>query len=93
MESPEAAVLEDSASQLHDGVMEESLARLDGPVLLLIRAPRGLFDQVPPLYPDASLPGARARLAELDDAVVPDVNHYTVLLGQRGASEVARLNS
>lgn len=86
----EAAVLEDSASQLRDGVVEESLARLDGPVLL-IRAPRGLFDQVPPLYPDASLPGARARLAQLDDAVVPDVNHYTVLLSERGASEVARL--
>jgi pimeloyl-ACP methyl ester carboxylesterase len=84
----EDAVLEDSASQLRSGDIEASLAQLTTPVVLL-RAPRGLFNQVPPLYPDTVLDAGRARLPQLTDQVIPDVNHYTILLTERGATAVA----
>jgi len=47
----------------------------------LLWAPRGLQDQVPGLYSAADVTGRDAEL-------VPDVNHYTVLLGA-GARRVA----
>ncbi len=85
----EDAVLEDSASHLRSGDIEASIAQLTKPVVLL-RAPRGLFNQVPALYPDASLAVLREALPQLADAVISDVNHYTILLSERGATAVAR---
>jgi pimeloyl-ACP methyl ester carboxylesterase len=45
----------------------------------MLGAPRGLQDEEPGMYPPALLGGAE---------MVPDVNHYTILLG-RGAEQVA----
>jgi pimeloyl-ACP methyl ester carboxylesterase len=51
---------------------------LDHPTLLL-RAPRGLFNQVPPLYPDDAAAAWEAQLPNLRVELVPNVNHYTIL--------------
>jgi hypothetical protein len=47
----------------------------------LLGAPRGLQDEEPGMYPPALLAAAGAEM-------VPDVNHYSILLGD-GASLVA----
>lgn len=65
----------------------EALAALPQPIEFL-RAPRGLFDEVPPLYPDERV-GEIAELLRTDVVDVPDVNHYTIVLGP-GAPIVAQ---
>jgi len=84
----EAAVLEDSADQLQSGAIVEALGRLTQPVVL-VRAERGMFNQVPPLYPDPVVQAGRALVAHLTDRVVAGVNHYTILLSSLGAGAVA----
>ena len=56
----------------------------------LLRAPRGLFDQPPGLQPDELVAHWATRIAGLADDVVHDTNHYTILMGGRGASAVAQ---
>ena len=82
------AVLEDSASELRSGDVEQALGHLACPVVL-VRAPLGMFGQEPPLYPDPVVAAAKARIPQLTDVLVPGVNHYTILLTTRGASAVA----
>jgi pimeloyl-ACP methyl ester carboxylesterase len=65
-----------------------ALEALSCPVNLL-RAPRGLFDQPPGLQPDELVAHWATRIADLADDVVADTNHYTILMGGRGASAVA----
>lgn len=84
----EEAVLEDSASFLRSGDVERALGGLAQPVVL-VRAPLGMFNQEPPLYPDPVVAVARGRVPQLTDVLVPGVNHYTILLTKRGASAVA----
>jgi pimeloyl-ACP methyl ester carboxylesterase len=62
---------------------------LTGPAVLLC-APRGLVNEPNPMQPldlvqawAAGDPGCRRALQ------IPDVNHYTIVLGQRGAAAVA----
>lgn len=47
----------------------------------LLTAPRGLFDEVPPLYDADWLAEWADRLPGQRVVQVPDVNHYTVLIG------------
>lgn len=47
----------------------------------LLTAPRGLFDEVPPLYDDEWLAEWRRRLPGQRVVQVADVNHYTILIG------------
>jgi pimeloyl-ACP methyl ester carboxylesterase len=84
------AVLEDSASQLRSGDIEAGLEHLTQPAVL-VRAPRGLFNQEPPLYPDHVLKAGRRLVPHLTDVLVADVNHYTILLTDRGAKAVAQV--
>jgi lipase len=86
----EAAVIEDSRSQMRSGVVEAALARRTTPAILL-RAPRGLFNQEPPLYPDELVDAGRALHPQLVDRVVPHVNHYTIVLSDQGAADVAAI--
>jgi lipase len=86
----EQAVLEDSASQLRSGDLERALSQLTQPVVL-VRAPLGMFNQQPPLYPDPVVAAARGRVPQLTDVLVPGVNHYTILLTSRGATAVAEV--
>lgn len=86
----EEAVLEDSASELRSGDVEQALSRLTQPVVL-VRAPLGMLGTEPPLYTDAVVAAARAQVGQLTDVLVPGVNHYTILLTERGASAVAEV--
>lgn len=45
----------------------------------------------PPLYTDAVVAAARVQVGQLTDVLVPGVNHYTILLTERGASAVAEV--
>ena len=86
------AVREDS-TDLFGG--ESLLAALAGltelrqPVTLMT-APRGLLDQTPGLYSPSEIERWRAELPAVTIREVPDVNHYTIVMGAAGASAVAR---
>lgn len=82
------AVIADTESDLREGVVESSLKELRQPVVHL-RAPRGLLDQEPPLYPEPSLEPWRAVLPQLETELVDDCNQYTILLADAPARRVA----
>lgn len=65
-----------------------ALASLTCPTVL-IRAPRGLLDQPSPLVPDEAAVEAAGVCGALVDEVVPDSNHYLLVLRDREASVVA----
>ncbi|MGM1028469.1 MAG: alpha/beta fold hydrolase [Actinomycetota bacterium] len=64
-----------------------ALEGLEVPMVLL-RSPRGLFDEAPGLYDDEWLATWTSRLPELDVRDVEHTNHYTILMG-RGVDAVA----
>ena len=82
----EDAVRADGAELLMDGASAAAAAQVQAP-LWLLRAPRGMRDDNPFVSLDALLAfkeaQPRARIEE-----VPDVNHYTLVLGE-GAPRVA----
>jgi pimeloyl-ACP methyl ester carboxylesterase len=82
----EDAVREDAADLFQQG---DDAGRLTVPATMLV-APRGLLDDPRPMQP---LPLAReweAGAPQLRRVIeVPDVNHYTIALGARGARAVA----
>jgi pimeloyl-ACP methyl ester carboxylesterase len=81
------AVAEDSI-ELRGGV--SLMAALDGlahPAAFL-RAPRGLMNETP-LYSPTDVAAWRQRLPGLTTVEVPGVNHYTILMTDRGATAVA----
>ena len=86
------AVKQDSMD-LYDG--EATLAALAGlagvkkPVTLLT-APRGLLNETPGLYSPSQIERWKAELPEVTIREVPDVNHYTIVMGAAGADAVAR---
>ena len=65
------------------------LTELPQPVTLMT-APRGLFDQTPGLYSPSEIERWRAVLPTVAIREVPDVNHYTIVMGAAGAGAVAR---
>lgn len=81
------AVLGDTQSQLVDDVVSRSLVALRGPVRFL-RAPRGIMNDAP-LYAEAPVEAWAPRIRGFSAATIPDVNHYTILLSERGAKAVA----
>lgn len=58
------------------------------PTSMLV-APRGLLDEVPPLYPAPALARWRETYPDLPIDEVDGVNHYTVTMSERGAAVVA----
>jgi hypothetical protein len=81
------AVVADTRSQFVDDVVPRSLERLRGPVRFL-RAPRGLLDDAP-LYTEERVAAWAGRIVGFSSATVPDVNHYTSLMSERGARAIA----
>lgn len=69
------------------GGFADALESLSLPMLLL-RSPRGLFDETPGLYDDAWLSTWTSRLPGLAVEDVERTNHYTILMG-RGVGAVA----
>lgn len=82
------AMAADTVDLSSGSALSGALSRLRHPALLLT-APRGLLDEVPGLYEAGRL----ARLLEGVDLMradeVPDVNHYTITMSERGAAAVA----
>jgi lipase len=82
------AVRQDSYDLYDGGGALAALTELRQPVLLLT-APRGLLNQTPGLYSPSEVERWRAELPAVTIREVPDVNHYTIVMGAAGASAVA----
>lgn len=87
-------------SSSYDAVAADSIELRGGESLLralrelahpttFISAPRGLMNETPPLYPDSAIAEWRAKLPEMVTLAAEDVNHYTIVMAERGATLVA----
>ena len=83
------AMTEDSKELYAGEVAPVALAELRQPITLLT-APRGLLNKTPGLYGASEIARWKAGLPALTIREVPDVNHYTIVMGAAGASAVAR---
>lgn len=79
------AVMGDSEDTLRDEGLRSALSRIKAPVELL-RAERGMLNQVPPLFPDELV---EQHPTVVDLGVVADTNHYTIIMSTHGAAAVA----
>lgn len=79
----------DDTAELHRGA--SLLKALDELAVdtAVLRAPRGLLDEPAGLYPPGYLEVWADRLPDLRVREVPDVNHYTIIMGEAGAAAVA----
>jgi lipase len=83
------AVQTDGRELVLDEASRTALDRVVAPVRLL-RAPRGLLDDDRPLIPDDVLAEFAAARPDAHIEVVPDTNHYNILLGRSpGPARVA----
>ncbi len=85
----EAAVRADGAEHLTDPeLFRDALGKIACPIIL-VRAPRNLMNQQLPLLSEAVVDEWSAKLGNLSAEMVDDVNHYTLMMGARGASVLA----
>jgi lipase len=84
------AVIEDGGSLLVSEDVPNATANLRHQATLLY-APRGMLDQVPGMFPPDVVDGWVAQLPTLTAVAVPDVNHYTILMSDRGAAVIASI--
>ncbi|WP_298750795.1 alpha/beta fold hydrolase [uncultured Serinicoccus sp.] len=83
------AALEEDIRELVDGAsVQTALQGLPSWPATWYVAPRGLMDEVPPLYPDAARERWTRALPTLRLVTVDDVNHYTVVLGAHGVRQL-----
>ena len=82
------AVRFDGRELLVDHQIRQACLDLTQPTVLL-RAPRGLLNQVPPLLPDELLDPLRAHWPIRMEMLVDNTNHYSIVLAPRGAQAVA----
>ena len=82
------AVLVDGSASIVDPESARAIERIGTPAHLLY-APRGFLGQTPGLYPDDVVAAAVQALPHLSAELVPDCNHYTIVVGERGAAAVA----
>ena len=57
---------------------------------VLLRAPRGMFGQPPGLLSDEAVEEAARRRPDITIETVAEANHYTIVLADRFAAQVAR---
>jgi lipase len=90
------AVRQDSMDQYGERVVQAALEELrlcrgeQSKSVSLLTAPRGLLNETPGLYSPDEIERWRVELPALRIREVPDVNHYTIVMGSTGASVVAR---
>ncbi len=82
------AILHDGGSELKEPDVATALESFAHPAFL-IRAERGLFNQIPPLYTDEYASQWTEKLPTLRTKLVEGVNHYTIGLSERGIADVA----
>lgn len=81
------AILGDTESQLMTDDIPNAIAGLSAPLEFLY-APRGILN-AEPLYSRERLAVMQERLPQMRIVDIVDVNHYTILLSQRGAAAIA----
>lgn len=82
------AALEEDIRELVDGdSVTQALEQLRHPVSWFI-APRGLMDEVPPLYPDAAVERWTTQFPQVRLVHIEDVNHYTIVMLPSGAEQL-----
>lgn len=86
----QAAVRFDVAESFKTAEITARLESLRVPVMLL-RAAAGFALDRPQLIPDHAVDQIRTFLPELQEETIPGTTHYTIVLGERGASRVADL--
>jgi pimeloyl-ACP methyl ester carboxylesterase len=80
--------LEDDIRELVDGSsVVHAMDHLRHPATWFV-APRGLMDEVPPLYPADAVLRWTERLPQLQLVHVENVNHYTVVMLRRGVDQL-----
>ena len=83
------AALQEDIRELVDGAaVQAALEEVPSRPATWYVAPRGLLDEVPPLYPDAARDRWTRQLPTLRMVEVEDVNHYTVVLGAHGVRQL-----
>jgi pimeloyl-ACP methyl ester carboxylesterase len=84
----EEAVREDGVDTLRADALAQALLNTVCPITLL-RAERDALNRPSPLFPEEAVAPWRDRLPHMKDEVVPDTNHYSLAVGERGAKTVA----
>lgn len=59
--------------------------------LMLLRAATGFTRTQQPLYPDSIMQEIKGYAPQLEEHKIPGTTHYTIVLGDRGATEIANL--
>ncbi|MBW8172325.1 alpha/beta hydrolase [Ornithinimicrobium sp. Arc0846-15] len=82
--------LEEDIRELVDGdSLLRGLERLRHPTAWVL-APRGLQDEIPPLYPQAAREHWIKRFPQVSVSEIDDVNHYTIVMGSGGAAALEK---
>jgi lipase len=68
----------------------ERLKSVKTPALLL-RAEQGFEPKQPPIFPDSLMPSFRECAPAMKEEMIPGTTHFTITLGERGATRVADL--
>lgn len=84
----EPAVRADGRDLLDYDAARRALLALACPTVL-VRAPRGLQDESRPLLPEELVAAVKQDMPHLEDVVVPDTNHYLLVMAEREAAAVA----
>ena len=82
------AIAADSAELYGPAWYLDALRSLRMPTVVL-RAPRDLLDRLPGLYPPGRIEAACELVPQLRVIDVDDVNHYTIVMTERGATRIA----
>lgn len=80
--------VEDTIDLNTGSAMPAALSALAHPTLF-ITVPRGLQNEVPGLYPPAHLAKLLAASPSIEHEHLEDLNHYTVVMSERGAAQLA----
>lgn len=86
----EEGVKADLMEGLQSELIAERLRSVRVP-LLMIRAPAGFVPGQPPLFPDAMIDRMRELVPHMEDVLIPDTTHYTLVLAERGVARIAEL--
>ena len=86
----EGAVRADLAEGFQREAIVGRLRAIQVPVLM-IRADNGFAPGMPPLFPEAMMAEFRSYVAGMEEETIAGSTHYTMVLGNRGATRIAEL--
>ena len=86
----ETAVRADVASAFQVEEIVAHLRAIRVPVLML-RAESGFAPGTPPLFPEAIMEQFRTYVPGMEEETIAETTHYTIVLGNRGATRIADL--